>query len=267
MDSSKKTYKSHIQLSKVLLRPYQEKNTNDDTYYVNLLNLQDYTYQRKKLNEIDCDKGEYFNQAVEDFLAKEIESKINTEIDKAREAIDSSQNHSNRFTMTDIKFFRSLFKYYYIRNVDFYNIFLEKSITSRILPNITHSNLFGFDKSIDKFFADKKIGFIINKTSIGFVCPHNVIYYVFSEIQNTFFLVITLKKELAIFIDISQSSNNIDVIEIYESENVYMLNLAAYYTEKNHTNPYIVGRKVELERLLFDIQNKPTQSGFIKVNV
>lgn len=265
MDSSKKTYKSHIQLSKVLLRPYQERNSGDITYFVNYLDLKDLSLHRNKLNEIDCNEGNYFDENVEDFLGKEIEGKVRLVFDKVKNIINKKEVSSPKFTANDMDFIRSFFMYSFIRNKDFFTTLKAHSTFAPLIKNFSHSIIFGFTDSIEKFFFKKQIGFISNKTNINFVCPHNLIYYVFVENLKTYCLVIPINKELAVFIDLEHESNQINVIEVLNCEHIRSLNYAAYLTERNHSNSFIVGKAKDLENLLFDINNT-TSNDLVIIN-
>ena len=249
MDTNKKTYDSHVQISKLLLKPYRYKT--ESGYMVAYWDLQDNLIKQAKYKKLNAEPM-YFNPIIEVFLDKEIESRFAEVVDKIRRLVKSDSKVFN-FKTSEVEILRNFFKFTYLRNKELFRAVKENSELLSAVQGFTHSYMLGAaPSSIEHFFKGKRIYILCNKSKRSFVSTHNVLYYIFYRNINSFLTVLTISPKLAICLSMEEINENGVVVPIENEEIIKAFNRAAYLTEKNHTEPYLVGNGFELEELRKD---------------
>ena len=249
MDTNKKTYDSHVQISKFLLKPYRYKT--ESGYMVDYWDLQDNLIKQAKYKKLNAEPM-YFNPVIEMFLDKEIESRFAEVVDKIRKCVKADSKVFN-FQKSEIEIIRNFFKFTYLRNKELFSAVKENSVLLSAVQGFSHSYMLGTaSSSIDHFFKGKRLYILCNNSKQSFVSPHNVLYYVFYRNINSFLTVLTISPKLAICLSMEETNEKGVVVPIANEEIIKAFNRAAYLTEKNHTEPYLVGNGFELEELRKD---------------
>ena len=251
MDINKKTYKSHILLVRQLVRPYQIKTT--DGKQVKYLDLKTESIQQIKVKDIDSEE-KYFDEIMEDFLDKNIESPFAETISKLERMLNN--NSTKGLTIKDLDIIRRFFQFSLLRNKEMFKKIVNDATFASLLQGFNPSVMLAFSHSTDEYFKNKRITIIRNLTSNGynFVCPHNVVYYFKNSFYKEFDLAISVNQKIIVCLNIKQESNHVDILELEDDSDIRTLNCAAYLVEKNHGLKYVVGKEDDLKRLIEDIQ-------------
>lgn len=248
MDNRVETYKSHVLLTRQLMKPYSFKKGREGKV-VNVLYLPELNIKQEKINDLDVEEN-YFHPFIEDFLDKQVESKFSNVIDKVRCFLFKRQDI--KLTKNDLQIIRKFFQFSFVRSIEVYQSILDDSSLLKDVSGMSHNVLFGYIDGSDYIFDKKQVSFIVNETNNkhGFVCPHNVVYYFYNKNEKRYDLAITISSKLIVCLNIDiEDDNNVNIMSIYNDEYVDLLNKFAYITEKKHQCQYIIGNIEDLERL------------------
>lgn len=249
MDKNKDTYKSHIVLTQQLMRSYQIKTENGKQ--VKYLDLKTNQIGQKKIKDVDAEE-KYFDAYTEEFLNKKIETPFADVYFKIEKILTGKLE--NKITTKDLNIIRRFFQYTLLRSKETYSRIFKDSIFAPIIQNFSPSMALAFAPATNDMFDKKRISIIYNKNKeYGFVCPHNVVYYFYSELHKSYNLAISINCRMIVCLNLEQTTNHVDVLEMNDNINIRAINCAAYLVEKYHDSKYIVGKEEDLIRLQEDI--------------
>ncbi len=257
MDKNKDTYKSHVLLTRQLVRPYQIKTLEGKQ--VKCLDLHTRDIKQIKIKDIDAEE-KYFDEIMEEFLAKDIESPFANTILKLKTML--TKKETKGLVIKDLDIIRRFFQFSFLRNKEMYNGVIKESELVSLVSGFSHSVMLAFSKTTDDSFNSKKISIIhnISNSGYGFVCPHNVIYYFYNSFHKSYNLAITIDRNIILCLNLNKESNHVDILELEKDFDIRAINCAAFLTEKNHSLKYVVGKENDLIRLIEDIKEIESQN-------
>ncbi len=244
---------SHIQVTQSLMRGFSFSTKDGDK--VKYLDLTDNEIKEEKVRLLGSQKF-YYDEDAEEYLAK-IESDFGHVIYKIK--LFSKNKLSNiELNSQDLNAIKNFFEYSLKRDPRLLKEINKDSISSKILGNLTPSNLIRIvyeDKNFPKYFDDFSVNVLINNTNIGFILPSSV-YYPFKKhnYNSEMYILPVNGKTSIVLIHNNDYSKFIDEKELFylkmnDEPSIKFLNEAALKYSVNQDNSFVIGEISELERL------------------
>ncbi len=241
--------KSHIQITKGLLKRFSSKAYNEDKkpigQYSYYLELDTNKIKYESINDIGSEK-DYYTKEIEQFLNTNIEKPFGEVASKVRdferrkiETLSISEEGQN----TILEFFN----YSLIRSDKVLEEVNKHSIAALLLGGLKKEALFGLTPN---FFKDMKVNILLNRTKINFVIPKNCFYAVTSNNKELTYVLPFTPRIAFILLSAEDANGYIRdgkkyYSEVHEQKTVEKMNIMAYETEKQTDNGFIVSQTKE----------------------
>jgi len=171
---------SHVQLSKFLMKPFSHKT--QDGRKVFYLDFKDCSIHEEKIKILGT-KPKYYYPSTEDFLAKEVESKVGEIFTLFKET--AKNKNSFQITLENDDRIKTVFSYAFLRSDGVKKETINKGVYLQFLPEKDQTELIiNHPTPALKIFKDTFSNILINDSSVDFVLPHNCFYSV-SSINKT----------------------------------------------------------------------------------
>lgn len=238
---------SHIQISKLLLKPFAHKT--EEGLKVWYLNLENNTIAEEKINTLDTELG-YYDEDVENLFA-EAETAFGDIAKKFKEF--ESKKINPTISPKEFDVISRFIQYALLRNTQIAQALKEGSFF--LDDNSTHSDVIRYCEVGEPALILKgyKANVLVNKTDRTFVIPKNVLYEEKTNGQEIYIMPIAPKVAIVMMpIDMFNGHIKNGILEHAETIDgnlIERLNSTAYRTEKETSNKFVVGLKEELEML------------------
>ncbi len=241
---------SHVQIPKSILKNFAYKSKKDGLV-VDYLDLVDNTIKTEKIRILDT-KKDYYSEEFDKTMGKIFETPFGDISKKIRDFAmkkNSNISFSEKETKAVLYFCNNIF----LRGEYALNKANEFSYTSIIQP-ISQEELIGSTRA--NLFRGNWLNIIVNKTKTGFIIPRNCIYVKKSETPNKLYYIFPLSPWVAMIlmpeeeaISMETEKGSREYFYIDDESLVKILNNIALKIETGTNNKFIVGDKVELQRL------------------
>lgn len=240
-------YKSHVLVAKFIMRRFAFNN-NGNGLFVSRLCLNDLKIINDPIKTLDTIEN-YYTEKAELFLAKEIEMKMGETLKKIRNKLLKNKNDI-KLNKDDALNIKRFFKYSLIRNREFINEVIDGSEMLNEVNGLNHSYFILNSGNIDFQLDNSSIYILINKSNSNFVCPHNLIYFVYIDNLNTIIPCITFDKKIVLGLCLNGKHNLISCSIFKDKTIVENINYFAYIMENSRKESYIIGDKEDLEYII-----------------
>ena len=246
MEQDKKI-KSHVQISKCLLKPFSHKTKEGPKVWC--LDLKSNLIKEEKINKLDTIYA-YYDEDVEELLER-AETAFGDIARKIKEFESKKINITLSKNEIDIIF--KFIDYVLLRNEKVAKIlkngsyFLEK--------NSTHSEVIRYCEIGEtiKILRGYQPNILVNKSDTEFIIARNVLYI--EKMKGKEIYLMPIAPKVAIILLPTELNNTyikdgiLEHAETTEVNLIQRLNNTAYYTEKEVSGKFIVGMREELERI------------------
>ncbi len=247
---------NHVQLSKFLMKPFAHKTKDGKQVYY--FDLKKRKILEEKINKLGTEPDYYYPE-TEFYLHKEVESKAG-DVYMLLKSISKTMSPF-QLTEEDTKNIQRLFAYSLLRGEGLKKETINKSIYLQLFSEKDQTALIiGTPQHVLKYFSNYFADILINKSFVDFVLPHSCMYplssvskksnikirYWCMPISPKCCVLLIPKEHLKIFMN----GNIIRGLYIESDDELREYNDFAFEWENINGKKFIVGDKVELNRLL-----------------
>jgi hypothetical protein len=245
------TYNSHVQITKALLRAFSEKT--DDGYKAWYLDYSDWQIKQEKIKVLGTQR-EYYSQEMEDFLKTEIEGKVGDVFKKIRDFCKQNIIDHISFDGVEIQNILHFFAYSMLRGKDVLKKTNDSSIFSQFIEGgFTAEHILRIPVPAINYFQEYCPTILKNQTETPFLIPFSCIYtahqHCFPSKRPLWLLPISPKCSLMLYHLDDRKDHEGKCYIIDRSDVIDSLNAKAFHDEIVSGSNFLVGSKLELERL------------------